>query len=589
MRLMRRSPGAAAIAIAGLGVIVIAIGVWLPWHSPWPAPDGYQALRIGVVALVTGLWLAAALLAHRRDPAGPLWKILFAYVLADWIWVLGFLGNPLAWTIGDTFSPGIATAVFVHAVVAFPSGRLNGRLDRTLVPMVYVLALATALLAEMTWDVSFTCDPFCNRNAFFVWKNDALHDGIRAFNTLSIPIVGLVVVAAVVRHWRAAGPAMRRALLPAVAVLPFAYAAYIIAFVGDNTDVAWLSDLGRTPIALAIDAIPPIGLILGITRTRLGRGRTVDLLLELGRGIPTGQLQGSLARALGDSSLQLAFAAPDGSGFVDPNGRPFELPVDDRRRAVSTLDRDGRTVALLIHDPALDADDPGMVEAVGSVAALALENERLSAQVRAQLEEVRASRQRIVEAGDAERRRVERNLHDGAQQRLVALAMRLDSARGTAIDAQSLIDQATSELGLAIEEVRRLARGIHPTILSEAGLQAAVEALAERTPVPVEIEVDDARYPEPVEAAAYFVVAEALTNVARHGVATHATVRTRVAADVLTVEVVDDGRGGADAGRGSGLRGLGDRVAAIGGSLEVISPEGGGTTVRARLPLDDAR
>lgn len=242
-------------------------------------------------------------------------------------------------------------------------------------------------------------------------------------------------------------------------------------------------------------------------------------------------------------------------------------------------------MALLFHDPAIDADDPGLVEAVGSVAAMALENERLSALVRAQLEEVRASRQRIVEAGDAERRRVERDLHDGAQQRLVALAMRLDAARGTATEAEELIDQATAELGLAIAEVRQLARGIHPTILTEAGLRAAIEALAERTPFPVEIEAADARYPTAIEATAYFVVAEALTNVARYAAASHAVVRVTTTIDRLTVEVTDDGRGGAEPGSGSGLRGLHDRVATIGGSLEVVSTSDAGTTIQATLPL----
>jgi signal transduction histidine kinase len=241
---------------------------------------------------------------------------------------------------------------------------------------------------------------------------------------------------------------------------------------------------------------------------------------------------------------------------------------------------------VLLHDPAVLDEDPELLHAVGSVAGLALENERLSARVRAQLEEVRASRQRIVEAGDAERRRVERDLHDGAQQRLVALAMRLDAARGTTIEAQALIEAATAELGVAIGEVRQLARGLHPTILTEAGLRAAIESLAERTPVPVEVDADDSRHRPTVEATAYFVVAEALTNVARYAGASHAAVVVRREGDSLTVEVRDDGQGGADPDRGTGLRGLADRVAAIGGTLDIDSPPAGGTVLRARLPIE---
>jgi signal transduction histidine kinase len=222
--------------------------------------------------------------------------------------------------------------------------------------------------------------------------------------------------------------------------------------------------------------------------------------------------------------------------------------------------------------------------AVGSVAGLALENERLAAQVRAQLEEVRASRARIVEAQDAERRRIERDLHDGAQQRLVALAMRLDQARAGTQGASELIDATTVELLAAIREVRDLARGVHPPILTDAGLGAAIEALAERTPFPVAIEATEQRYPPDVEAAAYFVVAEALTNVVKYAGASTAAVRIRRNGSYAIVEVRDDGIGGADPTIGTGLRGLADRLAALDGRLEVHSPPGEGTTVRAEVP-----
>ena len=193
--------------------------------------------------------------------------------------------------------------------------------------------------------------------------------------------------------------------------------------------------------------------------------------------------------------------------------------------------------------------------AVGSVAGLALENERLAAQVRAQLEEVRASRARIVEAQDAERRRIERDLHDGAQQRLVALAMRLDQARAGAEGASELIDATTVELLAAIREVRDLARGVHPPILTDAGLGAAIEALAERTPFPVAIDATEQRYPPEVEAAAYFVVAEGLTNIARYADASVARVVVRTEGERLVVRVTDDGRGGADPARVPGFGG----------------------------------
>lgn len=221
---------------------------------------------------------------------------------------------------------------------------------------------------------------------------------------------------------------------------------------------------------------------------------------------------------------------------------------------------------------------------------LEAENERLEAELRARVEELRASRQRIVEAGVAERRRLERNLHDGAQQRLVSLALSLRMARAKVDEdpagAQRLLEGASEELELALAELRELARGIHPAVLSDRGLGAALEALAGRAPLPVELEGDGAvdGMPETVESAAYFVVAEALTNVAKYAQASSARVSVTREGGTVEVAVSDDGVGGADPERGTGLRGLTDRLAALDGEIDVDSPAGGGTTVRARIP-----
>jgi signal transduction histidine kinase len=260
----------------------------------------------------------------------------------------------------------------------------------------------------------------------------------------------------------------------------------------------------------------------------------------------------------------------------------------DLARGVTRLERDGELLATLVYDPAIEAEDPGRVQAVASVAQMAIENERLAAQVRAQLEEVRASRARIVEAADSERRRIERDLHDGAQQRLVALAMRLDQARGQAEGANALIDATTDELLQAIREVRDLARGLHPTILAERGLAAAVEALAERAPLPVRARVTEDRLPTEIEAAAYFLVAEGLTNAARYARASEVTIEIATRDGRLDIAISDDGGGGADPARGSGLQGLVDRLATVGGTLAVDSVDGEGTSLRASIPLGGA-
>ncbi len=215
---------------------------------------------------------------------------------------------------------------------------------------------------------------------------------------------------------------------------------------------------------------------------------------------------------------------------------------------------------------------------------------RLDAELRARLEELRASRARIVQAGDAERRRLERDLHDGAQSRLVALTLLLRSARTRApgdSELATMLDRAVSELQTSLSELRELARGIHPAVLTDRGLVPALHALADRAPVPVEVQADhEERLPGAVESAAYFVVSEALANVAKYAQASQAAVALKHVNGELTVEVTDDGVGGADAARGSGLRGLADRVAALDGTITLESPAGGGTRLHAAIPCD---
>jgi signal transduction histidine kinase len=257
---------------------------------------------------------------------------------------------------------------------------------------------------------------------------------------------------------------------------------------------------------------------------------------------------------------------------------------------VTALASGGKEIAVLVHDPAL-LDEPGLVESVRATARLVLENERLAAQVRSQLVEVRASRARIVAAGDAERRRIERDLHDGAQQRLVALALQLRTAQRrlgdkSDPDVDLLLATAASELQEALTELRELARGVHPAILTEEGLAAAVESLTSRAPTPVVVDVCEERLPAPVEATAYFVVCEALTNIAKHADAANARISASRRNGSLVVEVQDDGVGGARVDGSSGLRGLIDRVEALGGRVTIDSPPGAGTRIEAEIPCE---
>jgi signal transduction histidine kinase len=340
-------------------------------------------------------------------------------------------------------------------------------------------------------------------------------------------------------------------------------------------------------MAFAAFAATPFAFLAGLARADLSGSRGVRVLMaELGDRPGRGDLRDGLARALGDPALELAFWMPELRRYVDADGAPAELPAeDDSQRTVTEVDHHGEHVAAIVHDRAQDA---GTVRAAGAATALLLENHRLDAELRARLVELQASRARLVEAADDERRRLERDLHDGAQSRLVALALNLRLARMKESDGSetaALLDASIDELGVSLRELRDLARGIHPAVLSERGLEPAVRALAARAPVPVEVVGRTAgRLPAAVETAAYFVISEGLTNVSKYSHAERATVRVERVDGRLVVEVSDDGIGGADAGDGSGLRGLSDRVAALSGTLEVSSPPGRGTRLRAHLP-----
>lgn len=311
------------------------------------------------------------------------------------------------------------------------------------------------------------------------------------------------------------------------------------------------------------------------------------LVTSLPAGAPVRE---TLAQSLGDSTLAIAYWVPDREAFVDERGHPVPLPTPGSKRAWTAVDYEGRRVAAIIHDASLEAS-PELIQAAAAAASLALDNERLKADLRSRVEELRASRVRIVEASSAARRKVERDLHDGAQQQLVAMAVELRLLRtriDTNPDATELVDRIDAKLTAALDELRELARGLHPGVLTDRGLPPALESLAASAPLDVRCEIDlPTRPPASVEAVAYFVATEALTNVLKYARATQATIRARFEERNVIVEMQDDGVGGADESKGTGLVGLGDRVGALDGTLTVVSPEGGGTLIRACIPCPD--
>ena len=310
-----------------------------------------------------------------------------------------------------------------------------------------------------------------------------------------------------------------------------------------------------------------------------------DLVVELGEA-RSGTLRGQLSRALGDPSLAIGYWLPDRAGFVDAEGHMLALPGAGSGRSVTVVEREGQPVAVLVHDPAV-LEDPGLLEAVTAAARLAAANARLRAEVRARVEELAASRRRILAARDEERRRLERRLREGAEARLRELAVTLRRGQGSVSGEQTRdqIAHAEEQLGRTLEELRRLAQGLHPRVLAEHGLADALAALAKDFPVPVDLNVASPQLPQRVAAAAYFVCAEALANTAKHAAAARVTVAVTSSDGRLRVEIADDGVGGADPAYGSGLRGLADRVETLGGTLRVQSTPGRGTRLAAEIPL----
>jgi signal transduction histidine kinase len=333
--------------------------------------------------------------------------------------------------------------------------------------------------------------------------------------------------------------------------------------------------------------LAPVAFVLGLLRARLGQSAVSGLLVDLRDETSPVDLRDALARALRDPSLTLAYWLPEFGSYADLDGRAVGLPEPEDKRGVTLIERNGSRIAAMVHDPSLQ-DESELLEAVTAGAGIALENAQLHAEQRAHLEELRGSRARIVEAGRKERQRLERNLHDGAQQRLIALSLELSllekKLAGDA-DARARLTSARREIGAALEELREVARGLHPAVVSGHGLAVALEQLVANAAVPVRLTVSiGSRLPEALEVAAYYLVSESLANMGKYAEASSVTVAVTRTAKAVVIEIVDDGIGGADEERGSGLRGLADRVEALGGRLRVWSPIGGGTRIRAEMP-----
>jgi signal transduction histidine kinase len=528
-----------------------------------------RGFSAGLGLLVGWSFVGTGLFAWRRRPGNKTGLLMAAAGFAWFGAGLSAADDDLLYTIGIALD-ALFPAVLGHLLVAFPTGRLQTHAERLVAFGAYftvtVLQLPSLLFEE----------PDEPRNLLIVEGDQPLSD---ALDAMQFAIAFVLVVASwviIVRRERARPG--DRAWRPVLWTAGVAAAGFLLA---NGFDAAGAPSDALDVFSQALVATIPFGFLVGLLRSRLAQGQAVsELIARVGQAPGEGALRAALADALHDPTVALAYWLPESERYVDALGNPVAVSG----AGWSEVEVGGRRVAAIAHDPALD-DEPQLVRAAGAAAALALENQRLEAELRARIEDLRASRARIVEAGDTERRRLKRDLHDGAQSRLVALALKLELARRKAEgEVAELLTESSTELKASLDELRELARGIHPAILTDRGLEPALRALADRAPVPVSVSVEGGSLPPAVEIAVYFVVSEGLTNVAKYAGAGSATVAVQRVAGAVTVEIVDDGVGGADAAAGSGLRGLGDRVGALDGRIWVESPPGGGTKLSARIP-----
>ena len=545
-----------------------------------------------VADLLAGwVFLAAGLLVWLRRPRNRCWWLLMAVGISWFVGAWRVAANQDVGVLGFAFG-GLHDLFFVWVLQAFPTGRVPLRRDRALLGALLVLFASRALARLFLFVPPDGTGCGCASNRFSSVTDPVWFDTTETTVDWASTVIILLALISVALRWRRSSRPGRRVLAPVllagVAVLAgLAYDRLIQSYLPLDA----ITQQTMFYVLIVLRAGAAVAFVFGLWRLRGTRSAVADLVAELGPDDASpAPLGAALRRALGDPTLVLLPWSPAAGGYVDDEDREISLPVGQPGRAVTLIERRGEPVAALVHDAAL-LEDPGLISGVVAAVRLTADNERLRDEVDAQLAEVAASRSRILDAGDAERRRIERDLHDGAQQRLVTigLALRLTEERlGSDADPQMRHDlaQAVKDLGEAIDELRDLAQGIHPSILTEAGLAAALEALAERTPVPVRLRIDLTCDPAPpIAATAYFAVAEALTNIAKHAHARAVDVLASSTHDGVEIVVSDDGVGGAsETAFGSGLRGIADRVAAVGGSLRVHSPAGGGTRLELRLP-----
>jgi signal transduction histidine kinase len=563
-------------AVAAVAAAGSAAAAWLQLNSDHLDTPTHGFLDL----LIVWAFVGGGLVAIARRPDNRVGLLLVATGLG-WLGHLAYASDT-GWVAALSIPAyGIFLASITTLFVVYPAGVVGTARERLLVAccLVVGLLLYPAQLLFLASPVD-DCDA-CPSNPLAV-----THEGTFASIAQHLPgyaaaALTVVLVVRLLLSYRDAPPTRRPSLSPVVIAASGTTALFVLAVLV-NSFAPGISTVTDLAAEIALATIP-LAFATGLLREKLFRSDVLsDLVAGLAGAVQPAEVELALAAALRDPDLRLAFWLPESERFIDVLGTPIEASLDDG----VCVHRDGQPLAVILHGELL-VGDQALVDAVASAAGLALERARLDAELAARITDLAASRARIAAAGDAARRRIERDLHDGAQQRLVSVALQLRVARAAANgdpEVGGAIDRAADELSEALAELRELARGIHPAVLTQRGLRPALEVLAARTPVHAEVQADDSRFASEIESALFFVASEALANVAKHAQATRVAIRLEEQEGCLALAIVDDGVGGAAVDAGSGLAGLGDRVEAVGGRLRVRSVAGVGTTIEVTVP-----
>ena len=578
------------VALLGSSAAV-AVG-YLTQQNPAAAP-AHLAVEVRMVVIAS--FTAAAAYAQTRKLQPQMGRLLLLATLFSALWLLNGAASPLPFSVG-VLCTGLAPVAMSYVMLAHPSGRVRSRAERRFLMSSGGAAAGLWLIGvEISGQPPLRtpllgCAPRCQTSLFSLGAGRTVPTALTVVLVMAWLTLSVGTAILLHRRERSAPAALRRSLMPVrlAATTAAAVAVYLVALriASGQTETA----VGLLYVAGAI--LVPVAVLAGLSLERLFMGQALARLVRQFARFPERDPREFIAESLNDPTLQLAYLRPNSGTYVDSSGARVVLPVSLSERAVSWVIREGRPVAAVIYDREL-SDQDGFIEAVGAAALIRLERAQLEAELKASTTELAESRIRLVESAHAERRRLERDLHDGVQQDLIGLRIKLDLAaaaiREDPVEGERLVGAVGRQMDEVLQTLRAFARGIYPAVLHERGLPDALRSVARNSPARVGVRtVDVGRYPEDIEVAIYFCCLEALQNVVKHaGPDVHVTIKLWQRGPSLHFEVRDFGPGFrmAEAGGGSGLSNMRDRIEAIGGHLVVTSAPGLGTTVKGSLPV----